>query len=116
MKGPMSHQELAALHDRIARHLLHLSFQVQDTENVLSKRAHAVQPVDDEYLTGMQTLDYLHQSLVDMATLIASMSIHPVQSEALMDKVRLESTRAIVADRTVPVSAERVSAGALDLF
>lgn len=88
-----------AIQARLGAHLLGLSALAAELEILISSALAQLGENDINHLQGLQQLDFLRQSLEDVAHLSTAMSQLPatsLQSEGLAGQIRLETTRALI--------------------
>ncbi|MCR8826610.1 hypothetical protein [Pseudosulfitobacter koreensis] len=100
---------------RTGAHLAELAAQVHQVELLIGTQFKHLDMTEADFLTGMQKLDYLHQSLMDISELVSQFREPDAHRNRLCEAVRLESTRQLIQDDGRERVQER-SAGALDLF
>lgn len=100
---------------RTGAHLAELAAQVRQVELLIGAHFKHLDMTETDFLTGMQKLDYLHQSLMDIAELVRQFREPALGHSSLGDRVRLESTRRLIDDQ-VHSGAQNGNAGSLDLF
>ncbi|WP_339766799.1 hypothetical protein [uncultured Pseudosulfitobacter sp.] len=103
------------LPSRTGAHLAELAAQVRQVELLIGAHFKHLDMTEADFLTGMQKLDYLHQSLMDISELVRQFGAPDQHSRSLSDTVRLESTRRLIEDAG-HAAAQHRDAGALDLF
>lgn len=103
------------LTSRTGAHLADLAAQVRQVELLIGAHFKHLDMTEADFLTGMQKLDYLHQSLMDISELVRQFGEPDQHARNLSDTVRLESTRLLIEDAG-HAAAQHHDAGALDLF
>ncbi|UOA27246.1 hypothetical protein [Pseudosulfitobacter sp. DSM 107133] len=100
---------------RTGAHLAELAAQVRQVELLIGAHFKHLDMTEADFLTGMQKLDYLHQSLMDISELVRRFREPELNKSSLGDTVRLESTRRLIDDQAHS-NVQHGNAGALDLF
>ncbi|MFX4297942.1 MULTISPECIES: hypothetical protein [Roseobacteraceae] len=100
---------------RTGAHLAELAAQVRQVELLIGAHFKHLDMTEADFLTGMQKLDYLHQSLMDISELVRQFREPDQQHDSLCDSVRLESTRQLIHNDGSN-AGQTGTAGALDLF
>jgi hypothetical protein len=81
---------------RISTHLETLSSEMMILEDVVARfRPYADAEDTKEHIVTLQRVDFISQSLRDLAQLTLALSVHTDARDAEFAKVKLESTRAL---------------------
>jgi hypothetical protein len=117
MKDAVSVQKDAMIEtilSRIADHMTHLAETLALTETAVAKHFEEALAQDVDAFQDVQNLDYLHQSMTDTAALLNSLSLGHRTQIALVDELKLETTRALV--RGEMPDKNQCDRGAIELF
>lgn len=112
--GRPVHTHTAPIAQRTGAQLAQLAQDVRALEQLIGRAFEARVAIDTDFLKGLQQLDYLQQSLTDLAALVPYFQDPEAHNATLDAAVRLESTRAIIDGPTRPHRS--VDAGTVDLF
>ena len=99
---------------RVAAHLRFLSQQVAEIEAGTCENLQDTDAPGDAVIQSLQRLDYLRQSLDDVASLLDAMHVGDDAQPARLAALKMGSTRALVQDEPPP--QEKPASGSLDLF
>lgn len=83
---------------RVSKHMMHLSEVLSSTESVLATHFDYILMKDPVAIDSIQKIDYLHQSIVDTANLLAHLGQGCKDQTLLLEGVNLETTKNLISE------------------
>jgi hypothetical protein len=99
---------------RLANHVANLADTLAFVENAASKHFGDSLARDAEAFQDVQNLDYVHQSLTDIAALLTSLGTGDRTRQSLIHSLKLEATRGLL--QSSPAQSEAIAPQTIDIF